>query len=143
MPVLPFESDGQRDAYERLRAPLEEAIGPVRERIHAIGYAYEINGVTQTSTLAPWGTDVIVANRCYLAGDVPQSEEVLRELARWTEAGRFGFFGVDDANNVYFEHQVVGSTATASTLRQSIHQVHDTAMGRKDAFRARFGGGDL
>jgi hypothetical protein len=143
MPVLPFESDGQREAYERLKAPLEAAVGSVRERIHAIGYAYEIDGTTATSTLAPWGTDTIVANRCYLAGDVPQSEALLRELARWTEAGRFGFYGVDDANNVYFEHQVVGSTATSDTLGRSIRQVHATAMGQREAFRARFGGGDL
>ena len=143
MPVLPFESEGQREAYERLRGPLEEAVGPVRERVHAIGYVYEVEGTTVTSTLAPWGDDTIVANRCYLAGDVPMSEALLRELATWTETGRFGFFGVDNANNVYFEHQVVGSTATADTLGRSIRQAHATAMARRDDFRSRFGGGDL
>jgi hypothetical protein len=143
MPVLPFESEGQREAYERLKAPLEAAVGPVRERIHAIGYVYEVDGTTVTSTLAPWGDDTIVANRCYLAGDVPMSQDMLRELAAWTEKGRFGYYGVDDANNVYFEHQVVGSTATPDTLGRSIRQAHATAMGQRDAFRARFGGGDL
>jgi hypothetical protein len=143
MPVMPFESDGQREAYERLKAPLEAAIGPVRERIHAIGYAYEIDGTTCTSTLAPWGSDTIVANRCYLAGEVPMSEELLRQLATWTEAGRFGVYGVDDANNVYFEHQLAGSTATSDTLGRSIRQAHDTAMARRDELRQRFGGGDL
>jgi hypothetical protein len=143
MPVLPFESEGQREAYERLKAPLEAAVGAVRERIHAIGYVYEVDGTTVTSTLAPWGDDTIVANRCYLAGDVPMSQELLRELAAWTEKGRFGYYGVDDANNVYFEHQVVGSTATSDTLGRSIRQAHATAMGQRDAFRARFGGGDL
>ena len=143
MPVLPYESEGQREAYERLRAPLESVLGPVRERIHAIGYVYEIEGTTATSTFAPWGDDTIVANRCYLAGDVPMSEALLRELATWTEAGRFGFFGVDDANNVYFEHQVVGSTTTADTLGRSVRQTHATAMARKDEVRSRFGGGDL
>jgi len=143
MPVLPFESDGQREAYERLKSPLEAAVGPVRERVHAIGYVYEIDGTTATSTFAPWASDTIVANRCYLAGDVPMTEAVLRELAHWTEAARFGFFGVDDANNVYFEHQVVGSTATSDTLGRSIGEVHATAMGRRDTFRQQFAGGDL
>ncbi len=143
MPVMPFESEGQREAYERLKAPLEAAVGPVRERIHAIGYAYEVDGTTLTSTLAPWGADTIVANRCYLAGAVPMSEALLRALASWTEAGRFGLFGVDDADNVYFEHQQPGSTATSDTLGRSIRQVHATAIGRRDAFRAEFGGSDL
>ena len=143
MPVLPFESEGQREAYERLKTPLELAVGPVRERIHAIGYVYEVDGSTTTSTLAPWGDDTIVANRAYLAGNVPMSEGLLRLLASWTEAGRFGYYGVDDANNVYFEHQVVGSTATADTLGRSIRQAHATALGRRDEFRSRFGGGDL
>jgi hypothetical protein len=143
MPVMPFESDGQREAYERLRGPLQELFPALRERIHAIGYVYEIDGTTATSTLAPWGTDTIVANRCYLAGAVPMSEELLRQLASWTEAGRFGYFGVDDANNVYFEHQLAGSTATQDTLDRSIRQVHATAMARRDEVRQRFGGGDL
>ena len=144
MPVLPFESAAQEAAYARLRGPLEEALGPVRERIHAIGYVYEIGGVTATSTLAPWGdADTIVANRCYLAGAVPVSEAMLRELAHWTETGRFGYFGVDEADNVFFEHQLPGSTANRDTLERSIRQVHATAMGRREEFRSRFGGGDL
>ena len=143
MPVMPFESEGQREAYERLRAPLEELFPGLRERIHAIGYVYEVDGTIVTSTLAPWRDDTSVANRCYLAGDVPMSEALLRQLASWTEAGRFGHFGVDDANNVYFEHQLAGSTATKDTLNRSIHQTHATAMARKGEVRTRFGGGDL
>ena len=144
MPVMPFESESQREAYERLRGPLEAIFPALRERIHAIGYVYEVDGTTATTTLAPWGsTDTIVANRSYLSGAVPMSQDLLRQLAEWTEDGRFGYFGVDAADNVYFEHQVPGSTATQDTLDRSIHQVHATAMARKDEVRARFGGGDL
>jgi hypothetical protein len=143
MPVMPFESEGQREAYERLRPPLQQLFPDLRERIHAIGYVYEVDGTTVTSTLAPWGDDTMVANRCYLAGDVPISEALLRELAAWTESGRSGFFGVDGANNVYFEHQLPGSTATKDTLDRSIHHAHATAMARKADVRTRFGGGDL
>ena len=144
MPVLPFESEGQREAYDRLR-PMLEALFPagIRERIHAIGYVYEVEGTTVTTTLAPWGADTIVANRCYLALAVPMGEAVLRELARWTEASRFGAYGVDKDDSVYLEHQLVGSTATRETLGRSIHRVHEVAMGRRDEFRSRFGGGDL
>ena len=144
MPVMPFESDRQREAYERLREPLGALFPALRERIHAIGYVYEVDGTTVTSTLAPWGShDTIVANRCYLAGAVPMSQELLRQLAEWTESGRFGHFGVDGADNVYFEHQLPGSTATKDTLDRSIHETHATAMARKDEVRRRFGGGDL
>jgi hypothetical protein len=144
VPVLPYESDSQREAYERLRAPLEELFPALRERIHAIGYVYEVDGTTATSTIAPWGErDALVANRCYLAGAVPMSEALLRQLAEWTEAGRAGFFGVDAADNVYVEQQLPASTADRETLGQSIQQVHAVAMARKDEVRRRFGGGDL
>ena len=144
MPALPFESESQREAYERLRPPFQELFPGLRERIHAIGYTYEVDGTTATSTLAPWGAgDTTVANRCYLAGAVPMSKELLRQLAEWTEAGRFGFFGVDAADNVYFEQQLAGSTATKDTLGRSIHQVHATAMAKRDEVRTRFGGGDV
>jgi hypothetical protein len=127
MPVLPFESVPQEHVYGQLRPMLEEAFGPVRERIHAIGYAYEIDGLTVTTTLAPWDSDVVVANRVYLAGAVPMGEAVLRELSRWTEAGRFGAFGVDDADNVYFEHQLLGSTVTTDSLPRSMRAAHAIA----------------
>ncbi len=144
MPVMPFESDGQRAAYERLRGPLEELLpGLVRERIHAIGYVFEVDGTTVTSTLAPWGEDTMVANRVYLAGAVPMTEELLRELLRWSAAERFGGYGVDDADNVYMEHQLVGSTATRDTLDRSIRGVLALAAKRRAEVRSRFGGGDL
>jgi hypothetical protein len=143
MPVLPFESDGQRAAYEQLRPMLEAEFGPVRERIHAIGFVFELDGTTVTSTLAPWDSDGVIANRVYLAGDVPMSEELLRQLFRWTEAERFGAFGVDDANNVYVESQLIASTATRETLARSMRRAHGLAMARRDEVRTRFGGGDL
>jgi len=86
--------------------------------------------------------DTVVQNRCYVLGDVRMNQDVLSELATWTEQGRRGFCGVDDANNMYFEHQLIGST-TSQTLGRSIRDAHATAMGRRDAFRAKFGGGDL
>ena len=145
MPVMPFESDHQREAYERLREPLVDLFGTVRERVHAIGYVYEVDGETVTSTVAPWGArDTIVANRAYLADAVLMTEEMLRELARWTETGRFGFFGVDNVNDgVYFEHQLVGSTVTGDTLERSMRAVLTTALARRSEFRERFGRGDL
>ena len=127
MPVLPFESDAQRTCTSSCKPMLEEVFGPVRERIHAIGYVYEIDGMTVTTTLVAWADDVVVANRAYLAGSVPMAEGVLRELARWTEAGRFGTFGVDDADNVYFEHQLLGSTVTTDSLGRSMRAAHAIA----------------
>ena len=124
MPVLPFESIPQQHVYERLRPMLEEPFGPVRERIHAIGYAYEIDGMTVTTTLAPWDDDVVIANRAYLAGAVPDERGCAARAGAWTEAGRFGAFGVDDADNVYFEHQLLGSTVTTDSLGRSMRAAH-------------------
>ena len=59
------------------------------------------------------------------------AEGVLRELPRWTEAGRFGAFGVDDADNVYFEHQLLGSTVTTDSLGRSMRAAHAIAVGRQ------------
>ncbi len=143
MPVIPFESESQTEAYERLRAPLEQLFPALRERIHAIGYVYEVDETTMTSSIVPWGEDTIVATRCYLAGDVSVNETLLAELAAWTESGRVGFFGVDSANNVYFEHQQPGSTASRDTLDRAIGHVHATAMRQRGEFRERFGGSDL
>lgn len=142
---MDFESEEQREAHARLRGPLE-ALFPegLRERIHAIGYVMTVDGTIVTSTLAPWGDrDTIVANRVYLAGAVPMSEELLRELLRWSSDARFGAFGVDNDDNVYVEHQLAGSTVSAAVLEASIRGTLRLAAERRDEVRRRFGGGDL
>ena len=141
---VPFESESQRAAWERLRAPLEELFpGAVRERIHAIGYVMTIGGTTVTSTLVPRGDhDATVANRVYLAGAVPMSEDLLRMLTRWNERRRFGFYGVDAEDNVYVEEQFVASTLTTGILGASIASVLASNTNHRDEVRA-FGGGDL
>lgn len=142
---VPFESEGQRRAWERLRAPLEELFpGQVRERIHAIGYVMTIDGTIVTSTLVPRGDDdATVANRVYLAGSVPMSEALLRMLTRWNERRRFGFYGVDAEDNVYVEEQFVASTLTKEILGDSIASVLASNRNHRHEVRDQFGGGDL
>lgn len=142
---VPFESEGQRRAWERLRAPLEELYpGQVRERIHAIGYVMTIDGTIVTTTLVPRGDDdATVANRVYLAGKVPISTEMLRLLNRWTERRRFGFYSVDAEDNVFVEEQFVASTLTRDVLGASIDSVLASNRNHRQEFRDQFGGGDL
>lgn len=141
---VPFESEGQRRRWEALRGPLEALYpGQVRERIHAIGYVMTIDGTIVTSTLAPRGDDdATVANRVYLAGAVPMTEELLRMLTRWNERRRFGFYGVDAEDNVYVEEQFVASTLTPEILGASIDSVLASNRNHQHEVRA-FGGGDL
>ncbi len=141
---VPFESEGQRRQWERLRGPLEQSYpGQVRERIHAIGYTLTIHGTIVTSTLTPRGDDdATVANRVYLAGAVPMSAELLRMLTRWNERRRFGFYGVDAEDNVYVEEQFVASTLTPDILTASIDAVLASDRNHRHEVRA-FGGGDL
>jgi len=143
---LPFESGAQRDAHLKLRAPLEESFpGHVTERIHAIGWTLRLpSGDVVTSTLASWGEDgATIAVRSYLAGAVPMSLELLRELARWTSARRYGVFGVDDDDNVYFEEQLLPAAATAATMRATVRDVLAGVAEHRVELRSRFGGGDL
>ena len=142
---VPFESEGQRRAWEVLREPLEELYpGQVRERIHAIGYVMTIDGTIVTSTLVPHGTDdATVANRVYLAGSVPITVEMLRLLTRWTERRRFGHYGVDAEDNVFVEDQFVASTLTPAILGASIESVLASNRNHRQEFRDQFGGGDL
>ena len=141
---VPFESEGQRRQWERLREPLDELFpGQVRERIHAIGYVMTVDGTIVTSTLVPRGDDdATVANRVYLAGAVPMSEELLRTLTHWNERRRFGFYGVDAEDNVYVEEQFVASTLTRDILGASIDSVLASNKNHQHEVRA-FGGGDL
>lgn len=142
---VPFESEGQRRAWERLRGPLEELYpDQVRERIHAIGYVMTIDGTIVTTTLVPRGDDdATVANRVYLAGAVPITVEMLRLLTRWTERRRFGHYGVDAEDNVFVEEQFVASSLTRDVLGASIESVLASNRNHRREFRDQFGGGDL
>lgn len=142
---LPFESEGQRFAHERLGPAMERLFpGEVAERVHAIGFVVRSPAGVVTCTVAPRAPDTAtIAVRSYLAGSVTMTAEVLRELARWTAARRFGVFGVDDADNVYFEEQLPAASATDEALAGAVASVRATVAERTPGFRGRFGGVDL
>jgi hypothetical protein len=53
---------------------------------------------------------------------------------------RFGAFGLDDDDDVFFEHAIVGTPIHKESLRASVKAVLVTADKHDDEIKERFGG---
>jgi hypothetical protein len=65
---------------------------------------------------------------------------VLHYLLRENDQMRFGAFGIDDANDIFFEYSIVGSTCDRAELKAAVSAVAFTADEYDDQIAGRWGG---
>jgi hypothetical protein len=72
--------------------------------------------------------------------DVDVVPELMEFLLHENDKMRFGAFGLDSDNDVFFEHTIVGGACDKEELRASVTAVAVTADRYDDQLVARFGG---
>jgi hypothetical protein len=145
--MIQFETDAQRACYEKVRQWLTEAFGPtVRARENAPVFDVAVNLALGGSALAhvsvqPWGEDdATVVVRAYVVTDVEITPELMHFLLRENNIMRYGAFGLDKDDDIFFEHSIVGSTLDKEELMASVMAVLQTADKYDDQIRQRWGG---
>jgi len=104
-------------------------------------FAVAVGSVVVFSSIYPWGeNDATICTRAYVVTDVEVTLEFARYLLRENDSMRFGAFGLDDDDDVFFEHTIVGSSADKSELKASVMAVVVTADRYDDEIIARWGG---
>jgi hypothetical protein len=88
-----------------------------------------------------WGEDdAIITTRSWVVTGIELTQELLQYLLRENDTMRFGAFGLDSDNDVFFEHTIVGSTADKHELKASVMAVVMTADRYDDIIAERWGG---
>lgn len=137
-----FETRAQQDVYQKIEPWLKDLFGIFFQKRADAPYF----GVTIGSTLAhvgvqPWGAEnASITVRAYVAMDVELHPDLLLFLLRENDRMRFGAFGLDEDNDLFFEYSLPGLTCSAQELRNSIVAVGQAAGQLEDHIISRWGG---
>ncbi len=88
-----------------------------------------------------WGDDEAIINtRSYVVTNVDLKPDLMQFLLRENSKMRFGAFGIDEDNNIIFEHTIVGSTCDKPELAVSVKAVLKIADEYDDRIVEQWGG---
>ncbi len=89
----------------------------------------------------PWGDDEAIINtRSSVVTDVNLKPDLMKFLLRENSQMRFGAFGIDNDNNIIFEHTIVGSTCDKLELEASVKAVLQISDEYDDKIVEQWGG---
>ena len=139
---MEFRSEAQKACYEKVAAMMKELFGEFavpRGDSPMIGVMLG-SALAQTGVYA-WGEDdAVVCTRAWVVQEAELTPELMKWLLLKNNTMRFGAFGVDDEDDIFFEHSVVGSTCDKNELKASVMAVATVADQYDDEIVSRWGG---
>lgn len=141
---MEFQSEPQKACYEKIKPWMTELFGSfVRLREDVPVFIVDLPGNSALITVAvyPWSNDdaVITAHSWVLTG-VDLKPDLMKFLLQTNNRVRFGAFGTDDSDNIFFSHTIVGSTSDKEEIKASVFAVLSTADNMDDQIRDKWGG---
>lgn len=141
MPIK-FDTPAQEQTYTKMLANMKELFGeyctahPEYPRVDLqYGSAFVV------TICLPWGeNDAIVRTRCYVVTGVELQPDLLEWLLKQNYNVRFGAFGIDDENDIFFQHTIVGSSMDKDELKAMVMAVVWTSDESDDIITQRWGG---
>lgn len=139
---MEFKTASQKACYEKIGPWMKEIFGDFAQARPDM----PVFGVVVGSALAqiavyPWGDDdATICTRAYVVTGAEITPDLMMFLLRSNDDMRFGAFGLDRDNDIFFEHTIVGSTCDKEELKASVFAVVMTADRYDDQIMARWGG---
>jgi hypothetical protein len=139
---MEFQSQSQKECYEKVAPWIKELFGSFSmARENAPAFAVIVGSALAQIGVSAWGeTDATITTRSYLVTDAELSPDLMLFLLRENDRMRFGAFGVDAENDIFFEHTILGASADMAELRSSVMAVVITADQYDDKIIERWGG---
>jgi hypothetical protein len=140
--TMGFESQPQQDVHDRAQKWLEEMFGMFLHVIPGEPAFFVQMGQTLTFvSVQPWGDDdATITSRAYVAMDTEMTADLMHFLLQENDKFRFGAFGIDEDEDIFFEHTIVGSTLDQEELKSSVVAVSNTADRYADQIIPKWGG---
>ncbi|BAC90423.1 gll2482 [Gloeobacter violaceus PCC 7421] len=140
--MMEFETEPQRQVFDKILPWVYEIFGEKAVNVHedkpliriSFGSAFVVANVY------PWREDAVINVRSYVVTNVEMGAELMRFLLRENDDMRFGAFGIDEENDIFFEYAIVGSTCDMPELKAAVGAVAFSADEYDDQIVARWGG---
>jgi hypothetical protein len=139
---MEFESDAQRICYKNVSVWLREIFGEfVFDREDAPILAIQKGSALAEIGVFPWrDDDAVVSVRSWVVTGCDIRPDLLDFLLKENNKFLFGAFGLDDVNQIFIQHSIVGSTCDKPELRASVMAVAAMADDYDDVIVSRWGG---
>jgi hypothetical protein len=137
-----FQHQAHEEIYKKVGAYLKEVFGEmVHTRADHPSYVVPMGSTFANVNVYPWGeTDATVNVRAWVVMGAEMTPELMHYLLRQNDDFRFGGFGLDKENDIFFEHTIVGSTLDKEELKASVLAVVGTADRYDDEIQRKWGG---
>jgi hypothetical protein len=139
---MEFKTPAQQQIYEKVAQYMKEIFGEM-VRVHQEKpwfYVYEGSAFCTTNVYAIGEDDAVINTRSYVVTQIELVPELLKFLLLENDSMRFGSFGIDKDNDIFFEHAILGSTCDKEELKASVLAVVRTADKYDDTITQRWGG---
>jgi hypothetical protein len=139
---MEFKTKPQEETYIQISQWLQELFGAfLVKRDDAPVFGVIIGSALAQVGVAPWGEDdATITTRAYVVTGTEITPDLTHYLLRENDRMRFGAFGLDHENDIFFEHTIVGKTANKEEIKSSVLAVILTADEYDDKIIARWGG---
>ncbi len=139
---MQFFTLAQKKCYTRILPWMRQLFGAyVMIRLDLAVFDVSMGSTSVQVEVSAWGEDdATITSRAYLVSDLQLTPGLMRFLLRENDKMRFGAFGIDGGDNIFFEHTVVGSTCDIEELRGSVLAVISTAGQYAQEIIDRWGG---
>lgn len=126
---MEFASKVQQETYEKIGEWMKELFGMFFDPIpDTPAYIFRQGDTLVQILVTPWGSDdASLTVRSYVVFDVEATPELMHFLLVANSEVRFGGFGLDSDDDVFFQHAIVGSTCDPEELKASVLSVANTS----------------
>ncbi len=139
---MEFKTPAHEAIYGKVVPLMKELFGEmVSVRDDRPAFGVRMGSAWVQTWVSAWGDDdATVTTRSWLTTGTELTVDLARFLLNANDEMRFGAFGVDKDGDTFFEHTILGSTASKAELKASILAVANTADDYDDDIVSRFGG---
>lgn len=139
---MEFVSKAHKEIYERVGEWMKELFGMFFDPVPGVPVYIFRQGDTLTQiTVGSWSTDdASITVRSYVVHDVEPSKELMHFLLTENAQFRYGAFGLDTDDDVFFEHAIVGSTCDPEELKASVLAVANVSDRYAERIIPEYGG---
>ncbi|MBI3924070.1 MAG: YbjN domain-containing protein [Armatimonadetes bacterium] len=137
-----FITPAQEECYHRVKPWIIELFGD-RATARESEPVFEISEGSARAEVGifPWKQhESVICTRALVVHQVEFHSDLLQYLLRQNSVIRFGAFGIESDNEIYFIHSIVGSTCDKPELEATIRSVSSMADHYDDEIRNRWGG---
>lgn len=139
---MEFANKAQEETYNRVAGWMTELFGEMaRVYPDKPTFGVAIGSSWTYVNVYPWSDEnAVIQCFAWVITGAEMTADLMQYLLQQNDNMRFGAFGIDEENDIFFKHSIAGTTADKSELKAAIMAVAYTADDYDDKISSRWGG---